>query len=38
MASRYNSRGLPAEALVRGASCELVRAREGFEQLVMGER
>ena len=38
MASRYNSRPLPAEVLVRGSSFELVNSRETFEQMVAGER
>jgi len=38
MASRYNSRPLPAEVLVRGSSFELVNARETFEQMTAGER
>jgi diaminopimelate decarboxylase len=38
MASRYNSRALPAEVLVQGSSFELVRARESFEDMVAGER
>jgi diaminopimelate decarboxylase len=38
MASRYNSRALPAEVLVQGSSFELVHERENFEQLIAGER
>ena len=38
MASRYNSRPLPAEVLVRGSNFELVNPRESFEQLIAGER
>jgi diaminopimelate decarboxylase len=38
MASRYNSRPLPAEVLVRGSSFELVNSRETFEQAIAGER
>ncbi|MFI5356382.1 MAG: diaminopimelate decarboxylase [Opitutales bacterium] len=38
MASRYNTRPLPAEVLVRGSAFELVNARESFEQLVANEK
>jgi diaminopimelate decarboxylase len=38
MASRYNTRPLPAEVLVRGGSFELVTARESFEQMIGGEK
>ena len=38
MASRYNTRGMPAEVLVNGSAFELVNARETFEQMVAGER
>ena len=38
MASRYNSRLLPAEVLVKGSSFELISARETFEQLIANER
>jgi diaminopimelate decarboxylase len=38
MASRYNTRALPAEVLVRGSAFELVNARETFEQIVAGEK
>jgi diaminopimelate decarboxylase len=38
MASRYNSRPLPAEVLVRGSSFELVNSRETFDQMIAGER
>jgi diaminopimelate decarboxylase len=38
MASRYNTRPLPAEVLVRGGSFELVNARESFEQMIGGEK
>jgi diaminopimelate decarboxylase len=38
MASRYNSRQLPPEVLVRGSSFELVNSRETFEQAIAGER
>jgi diaminopimelate decarboxylase len=37
MASRYNTRNLPAEVLVSGASFELIHARETFEQQIVGE-
>lgn len=38
MASRYNSRPLPAEVLVQGSAFELVGARENFEQMIANER
>jgi len=38
MASRYNTRGLPAEVLVNGSAFELVNARETFEQMIAGEK
>jgi diaminopimelate decarboxylase len=38
MASRYNTRGLPAEVLVNGSAFELVNARESFEQMIAGEK
>ena len=38
MASRYNTRALPAEVLVSGSRFELVNARETFETQVAGER
>lgn len=38
MASRYNTRPLPAEVLVKGSSFELVNARETFDQIVAGEK
>ena len=38
MASRYNTRSLPAEVLVKGSVFELVNARETFEQIIAGER
>ncbi len=38
MASRYNTRPLPAEVLVSGVSFELVNARESFVTMVAGER
>lgn len=38
MASRYNTRGLPAEVLVMDRSFELVTPRETFEQIVARER
>jgi diaminopimelate decarboxylase len=37
MASNYNSRPLPAEALVRGAKVELIRKRQTWEDLVRDE-
>ena len=38
MASGYNSRPLAAEVLVDGARADLVRERQGEEELVRGER
>ena len=38
MASRYNTRALPAEVLVDGSRFELVNARESFDALVAGEK
>lgn len=38
MASRYNTRALPAEVLVQGSSFELVNARESFESMIAGEK
>ncbi len=38
MASRYNSRGMPAEVMVSGSAFELINARETFEQMVAGEK
>lgn len=38
MASRYNTRSLPAEVLVNGSAFELVHARESFEQMVANEK
>ena len=37
MASNYNSRPLPAEALVRGNKFALIRKRQTWEDLVRGE-
>ncbi|MFN2541894.1 MAG: diaminopimelate decarboxylase [Chthoniobacterales bacterium] len=37
MASNYNSRPLPAEALVRGDKFDLIRKRQTWEDLVRGE-
>jgi diaminopimelate decarboxylase len=37
MASNYNSRPLPAEALVRGDKVTLIRKRQTFADLVRGE-
>jgi diaminopimelate decarboxylase len=37
MASNYNSRPLPAEALVRGDKSDLIRKRQTNEDLVRGE-
>lgn len=38
MASNYNSRGFPAEVLVRGRHAALVRARQTYDDLISGER
>lgn len=38
MASRYNTRSLPAEVLVKGSAFELVNARESFEHIIAGEK
>jgi diaminopimelate decarboxylase len=38
MSSRYNTRGLPAEVLVKGSAFELINARESFERIIAGER
>jgi diaminopimelate decarboxylase len=38
MASRYNTRPLPAEVLVKGSAFELVNARESFEQMIANEK
>ena len=38
MASRYNTRALAAEVLVKGSAFELVNARETFEQMIAGEK
>ena len=37
IASNYNSRPLPAEALVRGDKFALIRKRQSAEDLVRGE-
>ena len=37
MASNYNSRPLPAEALVQGSKVALIRKQQSFEDLVRGE-
>ncbi len=38
MASRYNTRALPAEVLVKGSAFELVNARETFEHIIATEK
>jgi diaminopimelate decarboxylase len=38
MASRYNTRPMPAEVLVQGSAFELVTARETFDQMIAGEK
>ncbi|MDF9828018.1 diaminopimelate decarboxylase [Ereboglobus sp. PH5-10] len=37
MASRYNSRCMPAEVLVHGATFDLINARETFDNMIAGE-
>jgi diaminopimelate decarboxylase len=37
MASNYNSRPLPAEALVRGDKVALIRRRQTWKDLARGE-
>jgi len=37
MASNYNSRPLPAEALVRGNDVSLIRKRQTWKDLIAGE-
>ena len=37
MASNYNSRPRPPEILVRGEEYHIIRAREGYEDLIRGE-
>lgn len=38
MSSNYNSRPRPAEVMVDGVDCHLIRARESFEHLWAGEK
>ena len=38
MASNYNSRGRAAEVMVSGRRAEIVRAREGWQDLIRGEK
>jgi diaminopimelate decarboxylase len=38
MSSRYNSRPMPAEVIVKGSSFELITPRETFEQMTAGEK
>ncbi len=38
MASRYNTRPIPAEVLVKGSAFEQVTARETFEQIIANEK
>jgi len=37
MASRYNTRAMPAEVMVSGRTFELVNTRESFETMIAGE-
>lgn len=38
MASRYNTRAMPAEVMVSGRAFDLVNARESFENMIAGEK
>ena len=38
MASRYNTRGRPAEVLVQDSAFELINKRETFEDQIAGEQ
>jgi diaminopimelate decarboxylase len=38
MASNYNSRPRPAEVIVNGAECSVVRERDTFEDIIRGEK
>lgn len=38
MASRYNTRSMAAEVLVKGSTFELINARESFETMIANER
>ena len=38
MASRYNSRALPAEILVKGSEYALIHERETFDHMISLER
>lgn len=38
MTSNYNSRRRPAEIIVDGSTCSLVRSRETFDHLIMDEK
>jgi diaminopimelate decarboxylase len=38
MSSRYNTRGMAAEVLVKGSTFELINARETFEHMIAGEK
>jgi diaminopimelate decarboxylase len=38
MASRYNTRAMAAEVLVKGSAFELINARETFEHMIAGEK
>jgi len=37
MASQYNARPRPPEVLVDGRSWRIIRAREGYKDLIRGE-
>ena len=38
MSSRYNTRGMAAEVLVKDSAFELINGRETFEQMTVGEK
>ncbi|MFO1450714.1 MAG: diaminopimelate decarboxylase [Opitutaceae bacterium] len=38
MASRYNTRSMAAEVLIKGSAFELINARETYDALIAGER
>jgi len=37
MASNYNSRAFPAEIMVNGSTHKVVRKRQSYDDLIMGE-
>jgi diaminopimelate decarboxylase len=38
MAGNYNTRGMPAEVLVKGSAFEQINGRETFEEIIAGEK